>query len=88
MKKEFKVYLITGEQSGDLLGARVMRALKQKTKVHFDGIGGDAMKAEGLKPLFNIDDLSVMGFLEVVPKIPKIMGRLNWLIEDILQKKL
>ena len=87
MKKEFKVYLITGEQSGDLLGARVMRALKQKTKVHFDGIGGDSMKAEGLKPLFNIDDLSVMGFLEVVPKIPKIMNRLNLLIEDILQKK-
>lgn len=45
-----KIYLIAGEPSGDLLGSRLMRALRQKTngKVEFFGLGGDTMEAEGL----------------------------------------
>lgn len=86
-EKTVKIYLIAGEPSGDLLGARVMRYLKKKynQKVSFFGIGGETMQAEGLVSLFDIKDLSVMGFLEVVPSIPLILKRLNETIEDILR---
>ena len=70
-----KVYLVAGEASGDLLGSRLMRALKKKTNgdVVFYGVGGETMQDEGLHSLFDIKDLSVMGFMEVLPSIPKIL---------------
>ncbi len=84
-RKGLKVYLIAGEPSGDLLGSRIMRALKQKTKnaVQFFGVGGETMENEGLKSLFNIADLSVMGFVEVLPSLPKILRHFNEIIADI-----
>lgn len=82
-----KVYLIAGEASGDLLGSRLMRALKNKTNsdVTFYGVGGETMQAEGLSSLFDIKDLSVMGFMEVLPSIPKILRHLHEIIADIKQ---
>ena len=51
---KLKVYLIAGEPSGDLLGSRLMRALKQKGEIEFFGVGGDTMQNEGLHSLFDI----------------------------------
>jgi len=84
-----KVYLIAGEPSGDLLGSRLMRALKKQMKgdVIFCGVGGETMNMEGLKSLFDIKDLAVMGFMEVVPSIPKILRHLNEIIKDIQKQK-
>ena len=80
----FKVYLIAGEPSGDLLGARVMRALRKlEPTVQFFGVGGENMKEEGLPSLFPIKDLAVMGFLEVLPHIPKILKHFKEIKEDI-----
>lgn len=83
--KKLKIYLIAGEPSGDLLGSRLMRALKQKTdnKIKFYGVGGDTMEAEGLKSLFDISDLAVMGLVEVLPSIPKILGLIKRTVADI-----
>lgn len=87
--KSLKVYLIAGEPSGDLLGSRLMRALKKQTKGHvkFMGVGGETMAQEGLKSLFDIKDLAVMGFMEVIPSIPKILKHLNEIVSDIQKKK-
>lgn len=87
--KKLKVYLIAGEPSGDLLGARLMRSLKKQTKgeVVFDGVGGEAMEAEGLHSLFDISDLSVMGLVEVIPSIPVILKHIKEIIADIKEKK-
>ncbi|MDY6408114.1 MAG: lipid-A-disaccharide synthase, partial [Pseudomonadota bacterium] len=84
-----KVYLIAGEPSGDLLGSRLMRALKKQTKgkVAFFGVGGETMAKEGLKSLFNIQDLAVMGFMEVIPSIPKILAHLNEIVADVKKVK-
>ena len=84
-----RVYLIAGEPSGDLLGSRVMRALKKQTRnqVEFMGVGGETMHDEGLKSLFNIRDLAVMGLLEVIPSVPKILKHLDEIIADIQKKK-
>src|SRR5262249_7881135 len=81
-------YLIAGEDSGDRLGAGLMKALKwEAEKVRFAGIGGERMRAEGLETLFPMADLSLMGFLEVVPHLPRLVRRLRETAADILEKK-
>ncbi len=79
------IYLIAGEPSGDLLGARLMDALRSEMSgnVSFAGIGGEAMTEQGLSSLFPMAELSVMGFWEVVPRIPGILRRVRQTIEDI-----
>lgn len=82
-----KIYLIAGEPSGDLLGSRLMRAMKKETNgvVEFYGLGGDTMEREGLKPLFDISDLAIMGIMEIIPSIPKILRHIKTTINDILR---
>lgn len=82
-----KVYLIAGEPSGDLLGSRFMRAMRQKTNgaVEFYGIGGDTMENEGLKSLFDISDLAIMGLIEVIPSIPRVLRRIKETVNDIVK---
>ncbi len=89
MGSDLKVYLIAGEPSGDLLGARLMRSLRKQTNNHviFYGVGGEGMQEEGLRSLFDITDLSVMGLVEVIPSIPKILGHLNEIMRDIQEKQ-
>jgi len=82
------IYLIAGEPSGDLLGARLMAALKQQTggAVRFAGIGGEEMRAEGLESLFPMAELSVMGLVEVLPRLPQILRRIRETLSDIETK--
>jgi lipid-A-disaccharide synthase len=64
-----KFFLIAGEPSGDRLGAALMAGLRLlQPDVRFEGIGGPLMQAEGLQSLFPMEELSVMGIAEVVPK--------------------
>lgn len=72
------VFLIAGEPSGDLLGARLMTALKRRAggPVRFAGVGGERMIAEGLDTLFPLHELSLMGIAELVPKLPNLVRRL------------
>ena len=79
-----KYYLIAGEPSGDSLGARLMEALKRNDKqAQFFGLGGDSMQEQGLKSLFNITELAVMGLAEVIPSIPRILNRIKQTVADI-----
>ncbi len=84
---KIKVYLIAGEPSGDLLGSRLMRALRQKNAVEFCGIGGDTMQQEGLQSLFDISELAVMGLAEVIPSIPNVLRRIKQTVADIVKQK-
>ena len=62
-------FLIAGEPSGDRLGAALMAGLKTlRPGVQFQGIGGPMMQAEGLVSMFPMEELSVMGLVEVLPK--------------------
>ncbi len=81
------VYLVAGEPSGDLLGARLMAALKAKTngKIRFAGVGGPRMEAEGLQSLFPFHELSIMGFVEILPSLPRILSRLRRTVKDIVK---
>lgn len=73
------LFLIAGEPSGDLLGARLMAALKRRTggRVRFAGIGGDLMAAEGLRSLFPMAELALMGIVEVLPHLPRLLRRIG-----------
>jgi lipid-A-disaccharide synthase len=72
-----KLFLIAGEPSGDRLGAALMAGLKQLAPdVTFAGIGGPLMQAEGLESLFPMEDLSVMGIAEVLPKYLHLKRRI------------
>ena len=82
------VYVIAGEESGDVLGAKLMAALKAaRPGLEFAGIGGPRMVAEGMAPLFAQRELAVMGLLEVLPKIRQLRARLQQTIADILARR-
>lgn len=81
------IYLIAGEQSGDLLGARLMQELHSRSNHQFSGIGGEQMKAQGLSSLFPMSELALMGFVEILPHIPRLLKRVNETVADILAKK-
>ena len=73
------IFLIAGEPSGDLIASRLMVALKRRTgdRVRFAGIGGPLMAEQELESLFPYSELSLMGFLEVVPHIARLLGRIR-----------
>ncbi|NOJ49520.1 lipid-A-disaccharide synthase [Bradyrhizobium archetypum] len=73
---ERRVFLIATEESGDRLGANLMKVLRQRLgdAVRFEGVGGRAMAREGLDTLFPIEELSIIGLAAVVKELPKILG--------------
>jgi lipid-A-disaccharide synthase len=71
------IFLIAGEPSGDLLGARLMAALAEQGKCQFAGVGGPRMAEEGLQNLFPMAELSVMGLTEVLPHVPHLLRRIR-----------
>ena len=81
------IFLIVGEASGDALGGRLMRDLKQMPGVRFMGIGGPSMKAEGLKSLFPMEELSHMGVWSILKDLPNLYGRLRYTIKTIKDVK-
>ncbi|MCP4619098.1 MAG: lipid-A-disaccharide synthase [Bradyrhizobium sp.] len=74
-----KIFLIATEESGDRLGANLMKVLRQRLggAVQFEGVGGRAMAIEGLTSRFPIEELSIIGLAAVVRQLPAIMQRIR-----------
>lgn len=74
MSKIYKVFIMAGEESGDILAASLIQKIKLLTggKVEFAGIGGYYMKSENIKCIFSIEDISCIGIFEVFKKLPNI----------------
>lgn len=73
--KRLRIALVAGEASGDVLGASLIRALRQALPTaEFYGIAGPRMVAEGCLPLFAMEQLAVMGFVDVLAKLPTILS--------------
>jgi lipid-A-disaccharide synthase len=79
------VWLLAGEASGDVLGGRLIAALRMRRgDLVFRGIGGPRMLAAGLPDtLFPMADLAVMGLAEVVPRVLSLRQRLDQAVADI-----
>ncbi len=80
------IALVAGEHSGDQLGFKLMRALRDAHPwgVVFAGVGGEAMEAEGLKSLFPISDIAVMGILPVIARLRTVLKRIRETAEAII----
>lgn len=74
-----RIFLVAGEPSGDLLGARLMVGLRARlgAGLEVSGVGGPAMMAEGLTSLFPMTDIAVMGLWPVLERLPLILRRIR-----------
>jgi lipid-A-disaccharide synthase len=83
------VFLVAAEESGDRLGAALMRALRERTagQVRFTGVGGREMAAEGVASLYPIDDLPLIGFSAIPRRLPKILRLMRFTAKAVLARR-
>src|SRR5690606_10820914 len=82
------VFILAGEASGDRIGANLMAGLKgRRPELAITGVGGDAMEGEGLSSLFPMDDLAVMGYRDVILRLPLLLWRARQVASAILRQR-
>jgi lipid-A-disaccharide synthase len=84
-----RIFMLAGEPSGDMLGARLIKALRAATgnTVEVFGVGGGRMREQGVDSLFPMDELSLIGFTEVLPHVPHLAGRLRQTAQEIERRR-
>jgi len=84
-----RLFLVAGEASGDRLGAALIRGLRELSEeaLELHGIGGPLMQAEGLTSLFPMEELSVMGLTEILPRLRHLLGRVAETAEKVVAVK-
>ncbi len=83
------IYLLAGEPSGDNLGGRIMRALKERAAVplRFAGVGGERMAEQGLASQVPLHELSLFGLAEILAHVPRLYRLIYRLAADIRARK-
>ena len=82
--KKIKIFVSAGELSGDQIGYEIIKEFKKITNIKLYGIGGKNLKKIGLESIFPINNISLMGLLEVLPKIPKLFSLIRLTVNKIL----
>ena len=82
------VYVVAGEHSGDVLGARLVAALRTlRPDLDFAGVGGARMRDQGVESLFPMEELAVMGLLEVLPRVRRLRRLLHAVLADVRARR-
>ena len=84
MADPIRLFILAGEPSGDRIGADLVRRLRISRAVQLSGVGGDALGGEGLKSLYPMSDLSVMGLRDVLMRAPLLLWRIRQTARAIL----
>lgn len=87
--RALKIAIVAGEESGDLLGADIVRSLKQATgrEVQIVGLGGRHLQALGLVSPFDAGEIALMGFSAILRDLPRLMRRINLLAKTVVDDK-
>jgi lipid-A-disaccharide synthase len=87
LDERLKLFILAGEPSGDRIAADLVRRLQARVPLAFSGVGGDELTALGLKPLFPMSDLAVMGVSDVVRRLPLLLWRIRQAARAIVEAK-
>jgi lipid-A-disaccharide synthase len=87
MADPVRLFMVAGEPSGDRIGADLVRRLRIHRQVQLTGVGGDALAGEGLRSLFPMSDLSVMGLRDVLMRAPLLLWRIRQTAAAILASR-
>jgi lipid-A-disaccharide synthase len=84
-----RIFMLAGEPSGDMLGGRLIQALRAEAgdSLELFGVGGARMREQGLKSLFPMDELSLFGIAEVLPHLPRLASRLRQTVREIARRR-
>ena len=86
MRYKKKIFIIAGEVSGDQLGGLLLSKLKRsKNLINYYGIGGQKLSRLGLKPIFPMSKIALMGLIEVLPKIPDLLSLIKLTVNKIIE---
>lgn len=87
MSSTLRLFVLAGEASGDRIGADLVNRLRDRVEVDVIGVGGEALTAVGVKSIFDMNELSVMGWADVLPRLPKLLWRARQVAKTIVRTK-
>jgi len=88
MTRPFKLFISVGEESADLHTSKVCHELKTRLpEIEMKGFGGEKMRAAGVEILFNLPELALIGFVEVIKHLPQMFKLKNMAVESWQQDK-
>ena len=85
MATDLKIFLVAGEESGDIHGSNLIRQLKKLTDFSLFGTGGERLKILGQKQYFNVNQMTIVGISEVFSKLPFILKMFKFLKRKLLE---
>ena len=83
-----KIFILTGETSGDKLAASVINRIKKiNNNIEYLSVGGSYLNSIGIKSIFNLQEITYIGFTSVIMNILKIRNKINITVEEIIKFK-
>jgi len=81
-----KIFILTGEPSGDKLASKVIRQIKKSNpEINYLSVGGESLKSLGIKSIFNLSDITYLGFTKVLLNILNIKKKIKFTVKEVIK---